>query len=264
MFTKLFVGALPFEYSDEELKALFESVGAVRSAKMVPDPDRGRTRGFGFVEMSTPELAQAAIDQLNGKPMGEKKIFVTEARERASKAPGANPKFPAKPFRKAGRNDRAMPGAGGISNDFPRGQYSSEGGRPSWPPTPRGDRPFSKPPRRYKGRNPMDRSGPGSSPGYSGGTGAGQGFGPKRSGFSRPNKWEPRGDDKRSFGAPRKERGDFGPSRPNKWQPRGDDKRSLGSPRNERSNDRSSRPTDSPPKKEFWRKFDKKRKPNNG
>src|SRR5436305_15138448 len=87
MFTKLFVGALPFVYSNDELKALFSAVGTVTSAVMVHDPDRGRTRGFGFVEMSSPEEARGAIEKLNGTTVGEKAIFVTEARERQAAPP---------------------------------------------------------------------------------------------------------------------------------------------------------------------------------
>src|SRR4051812_6158679 len=103
MFTKLFVGGLPFQYSNTELQALFAAVGTVVSAEMVPDPDRGRTRGFGFVEMGTPDQAQAAIDKLTGTRVGERNIFVVQARERTPKdsAPASRPKPPFP--RKAGR-----------------------------------------------------------------------------------------------------------------------------------------------------------------
>ncbi|SRR5258708_1003222 len=221
MSKKLFVGGLPFTYSDAELTALFAGMGTVVSAEMVFDPDRGRTRGFGFVEMSTPEQAQAAIATLNGTKVGEKNIYVTQAREKPAAAPKppAAREYPKKFNRKVGRGPRD-PGFGQPPGAAPERNPA----RPAWPP-PRGERPFDKPPRRYKGNRPFDRSGPGAAPGGPGGAG------PKRSGFSRPNKWEPRGDDKRSFSAPREKRGDFGPTRP----------------------------SSKPPKKEFWRKFEKKK-----
>jgi len=81
---KIFVGSLPFEFTDEQLRALFTAIGPVASAKMVDDKKNGRTRGFGFVAMSHDSDIQSAIEKLNGTAVGEKKIWVTEARPKVS------------------------------------------------------------------------------------------------------------------------------------------------------------------------------------
>ncbi len=81
MTNKLFVGSLPFSSTEQELKAFFEAVGTVISARIVTDRETGRSRGFGFVEMSSPEEAQRAIAELDGKEMGGRNIFVSEAKE---------------------------------------------------------------------------------------------------------------------------------------------------------------------------------------
>jgi RNA recognition motif-containing protein len=101
---KLFVGGLPFDFSDDQLRGLFAKAGTVLSAIMVPDPKNKRTRGFGFVTLSGKEEALAAIEMLNGTPIGEKKIFVTEAREKTPRqappaprhapSPSRGPRFP--------------------------------------------------------------------------------------------------------------------------------------------------------------------------
>jgi cold-inducible RNA-binding protein len=80
MTTKLFVASLPFEFTDEKLQELFAASGQVLSAKMVMDRKHGRTRGFGFVTMSSEAEAQAALEKLNGSSIGERKIWVTPAR----------------------------------------------------------------------------------------------------------------------------------------------------------------------------------------
>src|SRR5215471_14307401 len=66
MAVKLFVGGLSFSTSNDRLREAFAAVGAVESASVVTDRDTGRSRGFGFVEMATPEEAQQAISRLNG------------------------------------------------------------------------------------------------------------------------------------------------------------------------------------------------------
>ena len=80
MATKLFVGSLPYALTDEELADLFAAVGTVVSAKVIMDRDSGRSKGFGFVEMSTDDEVKAAIDQLNGKDINGRAIVVNEAR----------------------------------------------------------------------------------------------------------------------------------------------------------------------------------------
>jgi RNA recognition motif-containing protein len=80
MSRKLYVGGLSFETTDTELRTLFEQVGTVDSATIITDRLSGRSKGFGFVEMSTDAAARQAITELNGKTLGERTITVEEAR----------------------------------------------------------------------------------------------------------------------------------------------------------------------------------------
>jgi cold-inducible RNA-binding protein len=79
---KLYVGNLSFQTSSEDLQELFAQAGTVESASVVEDRDTGRSRGFGFVEMSSKEEGQAAIQQLNGKEVGGRALTVNEAKPR--------------------------------------------------------------------------------------------------------------------------------------------------------------------------------------
>ena len=79
-------GRLPFEFTDEKLEALFTPIGKVVSAKMTPDPKNKRSRGFGFVVMGSNAEARAAIEKLNKTMVGEKDIWVTEARPKSAPA----------------------------------------------------------------------------------------------------------------------------------------------------------------------------------
>ncbi|QQS27340.1 RNA-binding protein [bacterium] len=83
MATKLFVGSLPYSTTDEELSEAFSAVGTVVSAKVIFDRDTQRSKGFGFVEMSSDEEAQSAIKQLDGSEMDGRRIVVNEARPMA-------------------------------------------------------------------------------------------------------------------------------------------------------------------------------------
>lgn len=83
MSTKLFVGSLPYSTTDEELAEAFKSVGTVVSAKVIFDRDTQRSKGFGFVEMSSEEEAQSAVKQLDGSEMDGRRIVVNEARPQA-------------------------------------------------------------------------------------------------------------------------------------------------------------------------------------
>ncbi len=80
MATKLYVGGLSFDTTDETLRAFFEQVGTVDSASVVADRFSGRSRGFGFVEMSSAAEARKAIEELNGKPLDGRTVTVDEAR----------------------------------------------------------------------------------------------------------------------------------------------------------------------------------------
>ena len=82
MATKLFVGSLAWATNDDSLKNFFASAGTVASATVIVDRDTNRSKGFGFVEMSSDEEAKAAIDQLNGKELDGRAIVVSEARPR--------------------------------------------------------------------------------------------------------------------------------------------------------------------------------------
>lgn len=88
MSMKLYVGNLAFQTSSEELQELFAQAGTVESASVVEDRDTGRSRGFGFVEMSSKEEGQAAIAQFNGKEINGRSLTVNEARPRENRGGG--------------------------------------------------------------------------------------------------------------------------------------------------------------------------------
>ena len=80
MAKKLYVGGLPYATTDSELKDAFSAAGAVESAVIIMDKMSGRSKGFGFVEMSSDEEAQKAIEMMNGKDFGGRTLTVNEAR----------------------------------------------------------------------------------------------------------------------------------------------------------------------------------------
>ena len=88
MGKRLFVGNLSFSTTGPDLEALFASAGTVESATVVTDRESGRSRGFGFVEMSTAGEANKAIQELNGRDVGGRQINVSEAKERESHGGG--------------------------------------------------------------------------------------------------------------------------------------------------------------------------------
>jgi len=88
MSTKLYVGNLPYETSETDIQALFESVGAVASINVVRDRATGQPRGFAFVEMSDSEGAQRAISELNQHQYGGRKLTVNEAKPMAPRGDG--------------------------------------------------------------------------------------------------------------------------------------------------------------------------------
>ena len=88
MSTKLYVGNLSFNTSSQDLEALFAESGTVQSASVVEDRDTGRSRGFGFVEMSSKEEAQAAISALDGKEVDGRNLKVNEAKPRENRSGG--------------------------------------------------------------------------------------------------------------------------------------------------------------------------------
>ena len=91
MANKLYIGGLSFDTTDEELKTFFQQAGTVQSATVVTDKDSGRSRGFGFVEMSNDAEVRQAVSQLNGKTLGERALRVGEARPPAGGGEEARP-----------------------------------------------------------------------------------------------------------------------------------------------------------------------------
>jgi cold-inducible RNA-binding protein len=87
MSKKLFVGGLPFSVDDAALREMFAAIGEVESATVLSDRETGRSRGFGFVEMTNDEDAQKAISTLNNSKVGERSIVVNEARAREENSP---------------------------------------------------------------------------------------------------------------------------------------------------------------------------------
>lgn len=86
MAKKLYVGNLPYSTTSDIMQELFEQFGSVRSAQVMIDRETGRSRGFGFVEMSNDAEADAAIADLDGKEMDGRRLTVNEARP---KSPGS-------------------------------------------------------------------------------------------------------------------------------------------------------------------------------
>lgn len=93
MAKKLFVGGLPYSTTDQELKDLFAQAGTVESATIINDKMTGRSKGFGFVEMSSDDEATKAVEMLNGKDMGGRSITVNEARPMEPRAPRGDSGF---------------------------------------------------------------------------------------------------------------------------------------------------------------------------
>ena len=83
MSKKLYVGNLPYQIEEGDLKNQFAEFGSVKSVKIITDHDTGRSKGFGFVEMETDEEAQSCIENLNEKDFQGRNIRVNIARERS-------------------------------------------------------------------------------------------------------------------------------------------------------------------------------------
>jgi RNA recognition motif-containing protein len=83
----IFIGSLPYSVKDSDLQGFFEEYGEVSSAKIITDKMTGRSKGFGFVEMSDEAAAKKAIEELNGAELEGRTIVVNEAQERTDKRP---------------------------------------------------------------------------------------------------------------------------------------------------------------------------------
>lgn len=88
MATNLFVGSLSWGVNDQQLEEFFASCGTVVSAKVIVDRDTNRSKGFGFVEMSSDDEAKKAVAELNGKDLDGRQITVSEARPREERPRG--------------------------------------------------------------------------------------------------------------------------------------------------------------------------------
>ncbi len=113
MGRKLYVGNLPYSVRDSDLQDLFSAHGTVESAQVIMDRDTGRSKGFGFVEMSTDQEAQEAISALNGREVDGRNLTVNEARPREEGGGGGG-----------GRGRGGYGGGGGGG----RGGYGGGGG----------------------------------------------------------------------------------------------------------------------------------------
>ena len=90
---KLYVGGLPYSVSDTQLSDLFSEHGTVESARVITDRMTGRSRGFGFVEMSSQAEAEAAAESLNGSQLEGRSLTVNEARQKENRGGGGRGDF---------------------------------------------------------------------------------------------------------------------------------------------------------------------------
>src|SRR3954470_5579084 len=88
MATKLYVGNLSFRTTEDDLREAFSQAGTVESASVIQDRETQRSRGFGFVEMATPEEAAKAIEMFNGQDLGGRNLTVNEAKPKTDRGGG--------------------------------------------------------------------------------------------------------------------------------------------------------------------------------
>ena len=110
MGNKLYVGNLPYGVRDNDLEQAFNQYGSVASAKVMMERDTGRSKGFGFVEMGSDSEANAAIQGMNGQPLGGRSLVVNEARPMEPRPP------------------RSFGGGGGYNGGGNSGRRDSYGG----------------------------------------------------------------------------------------------------------------------------------------
>lgn len=172
MANNLYVVGLPYETTPMELEKLFSTCGKVSHAKVIRDKVTGRSKGFGFVEMTTAAEAQVAIQKLNGSTLGHRQISITEAKPAENRSGGVAEK-PGFVERRSGLKDRRR-SSGGFGGGDKRNAF---GEAKKW-----NDKP------RYAGAKKWERK-----PDSFGGS-------DKRGGFGETKKWE----DKPRFGKPKK------------------------------------------------------------
>lgn len=115
MSTKIYVGNLPYSVTDSTLQGNFAAYGSVSSAKVMMDRDTGQSKGFGFVEMSSAEGAQAAIEALNGMSVEGRAIVVNLARPREDRGGSA--------YSPSGYRTSQRPDVGYGNGGFGGGRY---------------------------------------------------------------------------------------------------------------------------------------------
>jgi hypothetical protein len=120
MGNKLYVGNLPYSFRDSDMEQAFSQFGTVTSAKVMMERDTGRSKGFGFVEMSSPAEAQAAIEGMNGQQHGGRALVVNEARPMEPRSGGGG-------FGGGGGGGRGF-GGGGGGGGFGGGRREGGGG----------------------------------------------------------------------------------------------------------------------------------------
>ena len=89
MAKRIYVGNLSFQTTETDIRNLFGTIGRLESVQIITDRETGRSKGFGFVQMSDDAAAEKAIEQLNGKELGGRKLTVNEARPMEKRAFGA-------------------------------------------------------------------------------------------------------------------------------------------------------------------------------
>jgi hypothetical protein len=134
MPNRMYVGNIPYTFTSEDLSQLFSEYGKVVYSQVVQDRETGRSRGFGFVEMETPEMFRAALQQANGRDVDGRSLAVSEAREREQRPGGGRPSGGgARPFGGGGGRPQGggRPFGGGGGGGRPFGGGGGGGGRPS-------------------------------------------------------------------------------------------------------------------------------------
>ena len=138
MAVNLFVGGIPYEMTQAALTELFSACGSVTSVKLIMDRDTGRSKGFGFVEMSSEAEAQAAIVKFNGADIEGRKVFVSVARPQEKRPAGSV--GPAGPAGATGPVGPGTPGfverRSGLRDRRRRQPGADEGRRPADKPWP--------------------------------------------------------------------------------------------------------------------------------
>ena len=114
MESKLYVGNLPYSATEEELSALFGQAGTVTSVAIIKDRETGRSKGFAFVEMSSSDEAQKAINMLTGHMLGGRDLRVSIARPREEGGGGGGRSF----GNRGGYGNRGGGGGGGRRRDY--------------------------------------------------------------------------------------------------------------------------------------------------